>query len=228
MKELDSGGSADFGIEELCRDINDQTEEFYRRIQPRMKSNLGYEILYGPPHFRPPVLFIGYQPGGDENSVEKGIALRERKGWPEACTYATESWRLATTMQRMFGKDYLLQCVGLNAIFLRAPSVTQYRQNVGPVLEREIEEFCKAHLETIIHPLQTQPIVLISLPTAPFFGEFQPDLKRRRQHNHNLTMTGFIGGYAALSVLHLSGARISNEELQDIKDRIINMGHAQD
>jgi hypothetical protein len=212
------------GIEELCRHIYKETEEFYCRIRPHITRDFGYEILYGPPHFKPPVLFIGYQPGGDEHSTKESIALRKGNPWPNDCTYATQKWPLAVKMQSIFnpefGPDYLLKCVGLNAIFFRAPTMGQYKENFGPVLRKEINSFCKSHIETIVQALQPEKIIFIGLSTAKFFGPVQSDLKRKRPYNANLTMTGSVAGIPALGILHLSGARLSAEERKIIFYRI--------
>ena len=70
-------------------------------------ANLGFKILYGPPVVEPPILFIGYQPGGEKESMIES----EHQGWPEACEYV----------------EVLEACVGVNAIFLRAPADGTYQ-----------------------------------------------------------------------------------------------------
>lgn len=206
--------------QQLCRDINKKTKDFYESI--KSNENLGYEVLYGPPYFRPPILFIGYQPGGDEDPYPN---TNIRKDWPDECEYATAPYTLAKKMRIIFSKDVLLQCVGINAIFLRAKNAREYKQHIAPALEMKIRKFCIPHVNSIIETLQPQKIVVIGIETGKLLGTFEPDLRRLRLPNHNLTMTGSIGSYKALCVSHLSGSRLSNEELKIIGDRINSNDH---
>jgi hypothetical protein len=99
------------------------TREFYRSIEPDLgTAAFGFKILYGPPLQRPPVLFIGYQPGG--RTPEPG----ERDGWPTRIDYACQPWPLARGLRRVYSAEELDCCVGLNAIFIRSPSVAEYEK----------------------------------------------------------------------------------------------------
>lgn len=70
-------------LEALARAMYRDTAEFYELVAPAMgELALGYKILYGPPHPRPPVSFIGYQPGGKAGDALEGEAIGERTGWP--------------------------------------------------------------------------------------------------------------------------------------------------
>ncbi len=71
-------------VEAACRAIYQSTRSFIKGIAPRIgAANLGFKMLYGPPVVEPPILFIGYQPGGEKESMIES----EHQGWPEACEY---------------------------------------------------------------------------------------------------------------------------------------------
>jgi hypothetical protein len=68
--------------EAACRRIYDETNNMYDRYRTKLgPHDLGVKILYGPPHERTPVLFIGSQPGGGVKNEKP----RERFEWPARC-----------------------------------------------------------------------------------------------------------------------------------------------
>jgi hypothetical protein len=47
--------------------IYKEAAQLYERVAPLLgDAALGYEVLYGPPVYHPPILFVGYQPGGSK------------------------------------------------------------------------------------------------------------------------------------------------------------------
>jgi hypothetical protein len=139
-----------------------------------------FKILYGPPFFNPPILFIGYQPGGGAEDCARELLDGAHDGWPAVCEYATESWKLAYWMRRMFGAELLTRCVGLNAIFVRAPKVEIYRKTVASSVREKIEKFCLPRVEQLIDVMQPQRIVSVGFETLDLFGGGVPDLQKRQ------------------------------------------------
>ena len=130
--------------EALCRRIYIKTKDIYDG-----PGKLGFQILYGPPFREAPILFIGYQPGTGLKSPEEEREYGSEDGWPSVCEFATENWVLAKKMRRMFGRELLQQCVGINAIFVRSPSLEHYREYVTLEFRREIEKFCLVQVTEI-------------------------------------------------------------------------------
>ena len=54
--------------------------------------------------------------------------------------YATESWLIARKMQAIWGKEFLAKCVGLDAIWARAPFAEIYNQEVSKEQRAAITE----------------------------------------------------------------------------------------
>jgi hypothetical protein len=154
---------------------------------------------------RPKILFLGYQPGGRSESDNQF----ERHSWPKASEYVTESWPLARNLREMFGIPLLNECVGLNAIFIRAPSIEQYQKAtaLAPGLRFEIENFCLPRVLRLIEAMDPEQIVAIGFPSLELFGAVRPVLTNRS--GRVLVKAGYIGARPALGTLHLSGARIS-------------------
>jgi hypothetical protein len=203
---------------EVSQNIYRETQAFYAELAPD-HGNLGFQILYGPPVISPPILFIGYQPGGGLADFEMELANGVQDGWPNVCEYATAQWRLAKYMQNMFGTETLKKCVGLNAIFIRSPTVERFRKTVGAKTRKMISDFCLPRAEQIIQAVQPQRIVSIGFETLSLFGNTVPDIKNEK--GRTLTRTGQIVGERAIATLHLSGAQISTADRERIRDRVL-------
>jgi hypothetical protein len=114
-------------IDEFARGLYAETRIFYQGIS-RECGHLGFKILYGPPLFKAPLLFIGYQPGGGSVArAKEQEAAGTHEGWPDESEYVTKPWRLAKRLRAMFGVELLSQSVGVNALFIRAPSSQKYK-----------------------------------------------------------------------------------------------------
>jgi hypothetical protein len=204
--------------DEACKAIYGKVQRRYLDLIPD-HAKLGFQILYGPPHQKPPVLFIGYQPGGGSTDYEIERAKGSQENWPDVCEYATATWRLAKWLQSMFGVDLLNQCVGLNAIFYRAPNLETYRNTIRRDQRKTIQEFCMPLANEIISMCQPKCIVAIGFETLSLFGESVPDLQNEK--GRVLTRAGNIIGQEAIGTLHLSGAHISTADRARIRDRIL-------
>lgn len=209
------------GIAEvLSRCVYVETAEFYNKIRPRMGDNaFGFKILYGPPILKPPVLFVGYQPGGSAKDDEREQAAGAHEHWPEVLEYATGNWQLARNMRSMFDLEKLKGCVGLNAIFFRAPDEKKWKKTIPLDLRDEIRSFCLPRVERIIDVMQPALVVAIGFKALRLFDETeQPD--QRNQSGLVITRSGLIGGYPALATLHLTGYPILTEDRIAIAKRV--------
>ena len=82
-------------IEGEVQAIYDQTAEFFRSVSQDFPAGeyRAYEILYGPPAVAAPVMFIGFQPGGD------GAEYVAPSTWDERCVSAHADWPLASRLR---------------------------------------------------------------------------------------------------------------------------------
>jgi hypothetical protein len=196
----------------LCAKIYNKTSEIYDEYKTRLAPyDFGYKVLYGPPISHTPVLFVGDQPGGNIRDEKPN----ERFSWPEKCEYATESWALATKMQKMFGSEFLSHCVGVNANFFRSPKAEVWRC-VPKQVRDELEQFSVAQLLNLIDAIDPRLIVAIGTATLEKLTPTEPVLYGTK--NRVLAKTGKIGVRQAYSVLHLSGAHISMQDRASIAD----------
>lgn len=207
-----SGGD----LEELCRAIYRNTAEFYRSIAPGMdEAALGYKILYGPPYPRPPILFVGFQPGGRAPEAARGEAIGERTRWPPRFEYADADWRLAVNARKIWPVEQLSGCVGMNAVFFRSPKVTTWRSFC---ISNEAEAFCQPHVEALVAALNPLRIVVIGVGTYDKLSrgaDMEPALVSSK--GRVLVSRGQLWCRPVCITLHLS-AQISNEDFGLMRD----------
>lgn len=195
---------------DVCRDVYQETRAFYDHVASRMReAGLGFRILYGPPIERAPILFIGYQPGGRAIDASQGFNSGEHTSWPPHCDYAVASWPLAKRMQQVWGVATLEKSTGLNAIFFRAPSVRDWHKLDG-ALRAELEAFSLGRAENIVRAMEPKRLVIIGLGTFDRLADGVADL---RGENKLLTKKGILWGVPATGIVHLSGARLSHDDL---------------
>jgi hypothetical protein len=205
--------------EALCRRIYIKTKDIYETI-PDGPGKLGFQILYGPPFREAPILFIGYQPGTGLKSPEEEREYGSEDGWPSVCEFATENWVLAKKMQRMFGRELLQKCVGVNAIFVRSPSLEHYRKHVTLELRRKIEKFCLVQITEMVETLCPKMVVVMGFETLALFGKSKSILISEGSQRV-LAKTGSVAGREAIGTLHLSGALISTPDRAAIATHIL-------
>jgi hypothetical protein len=190
-------------LEHTALQIYAEAAEFFGQLSPRY----GYKILYGPPHHQAPILFIGYQPGGDAPEAN------ETDCWPSVYQYATENWPLTRVMWKLFDKEFLKQCCGLNGIFVRAPSSDVYRREYREA-RYSIEKFCLERVGRLVNAINPQKIVVIGFAALELFGGSKEFVKN--SNGRVLMKKGQIAGRPAIATMHLSGAQISTPDLNAI------------
>lgn len=211
--------------EGFYKNIYKETRECYERLHLRPGGkDCGFKILNGPPHPYPPVLFIGYQPGGSTEDCQKYKMRGAHKTWPLRIEYQTECWPLATEIRSIFaplpnGNKVLDRCVALNAIFFRAPDIQTWNA-LPSYLRKKVVEFCLPHVKSIVNAVKPRLIIVNGFATAKLFGEGVPDVRSLSPKERILTKTCTIENYPALATLHLSGAHISALDRELLYDRV--------
>ena len=212
-----------------CRAAYDEAAAFFAEIRHELgdkAARRGHAILYGPPPVEPPpILFIGLQPGGGEEDNQPSTGADP---WPMKNEYAHGDWPLARSLRAVFPNDLypgvLDRSLGLNAIFLRAPSKTVYERDIRHDLRARIEAFCLDQVRRLIPVLRPRRIIVIGLGTLDLFlatpGQDEQvtnaEVVEENARKRWLVSKGMIAGQPASATLHLSGARIASDD----RDRI--------
>ena len=204
--------------QEICRQVYKEAKSFYREISEGRKDDCGFQLLYGPPYFQAPILFLGYQPGrGTKSPLQERVDGSEER-WPSRSEYVTETWPLAKHLRGLFGEEFIERCVGLNAIFIRSDGIDKYRRQFGRALRAKLEGFCLTRVERIVDAIQPMRIVAIGFATLDLFG--RSVVGKASEKGRVLTKVGKIAGRDVLGVLHLSGAHISKTDRELIAREI--------
>jgi hypothetical protein len=190
--------------ESTCLKVYEETRAFYAEKEPVLGSHAhGFRILHGPPVLNPPILFIGYQPGGTTPGGEG-----DHDGWPAKCVYTIERWVLWRRLREIWGTATLEKCTGLNLFFFRAPNIAAWRQ-IRRDLRQEIEAFCHRRVERIVRTLAPKQIVVIGLGTFDLLTTGGAALTGDRGV---LIKSGSLWGTRCYGTVHLSGAQISRTD----------------
>jgi hypothetical protein len=202
-------------IESHCKRIYQEANAFFEKRS--IAAEFGLKILYGPPYYEPPILFIGYQPGGGALDFARETARVSDTPWSGECEYATRDYPLADHLRNIFGVDFLAKCVGLNAIFVRSPRMRTY-VGIDRAMRKEIETFCVARANRIVDIIKPKKIVVIGFAALGLFDRGTVDVTSPK--GRVLTKIGEVAGHPAIATLHLSGAHISACDRKRIGDRI--------
>jgi len=206
-------------------EIIDELSAMYAEMNDKFKAidganTYGYKIFNSPPNFRAPVMFIGYQPGGGVPDWAHEKSRQSHLTWPPVVEYAEAQWALAKRVKKIFKESVeLRETVGLNAIFMRAPNVSEYKSAISLNNRKEITKFSNNKVCRIIELLQPKKIIAIGFSTLRLFGDTKPETNS--PSGRALTHIGEINGREALASIHLTGARITNQDFERLSERLI-------
>ena len=207
-------------------EIYREAAALYESVQDSLSENaLGYEVLYGPPLLNPPVLFVGYQPGGGK---PEPLPILSPSGdpppWPAIFEYATREFALAKRLQLAFGREFLETCTGLNAIFLRSPSMDAYQQSVPPDVRAKFKALGVGATRDIIATLKPKIIVMISFSAMELFTQDGKAVLKDGDDQWQLS-SAELNGTPVYGMRHPTARRDqpSNEDMKRVADHLINV-----
>jgi hypothetical protein len=193
---------------------------FFAGVELRLRQSglpfHGFKLLNAPPIHRPDFLFVGYQPGGGAAAYAHEIGLGSHLRWPDEPEFVTAEWELAIRMQQTFPREVLMRSMGSNVVFLRWPSMRDYRRTVPADLREEVETFSRRTLAEIMDVVEPKRVVTIGFDALR--AEITvPDLTSPT--GRVLTRSGTLCDRAAIGMMHLTGCRISNVDRVAIRNR---------
>jgi hypothetical protein len=155
------------------------------------------------------------------------MRIDQLRSWPTKCEYALDKrelgnagWehpKLAVNMQKVWGVPILQKSTGLNVIFFRAPNLEEWRR-LETGLRIELEKFSEARARRIIEALQPKHLVVIGLEISRRLAPSATSVMVRSGGNGRpLVVQGEIWGVTAFGIIHLSGARLSGDDLKAIR-----------
>lgn len=210
---------AENDLQSVCAEAYAQTRDISLF---RDNAKLGFEIFLTPPRLRPPILFIGYNPGDASNNTPideaRAKGYEDRPPAENELATAKKDYRLATQLQKMFEYDLLSECVALNAVFIRTRSIDDYLRLDADKRE-ELQEFCFSMVRKLVDAMDPERIVVLGFRTLDLLqAEWTKDCTSPKK-NRQLTRWTQVFKRQALAILHPS-ARISSDDLKLMADRV--------
>jgi len=205
----------------------------------------GFAVFYSPVYESPDLMVIGFNPGGDEKSFDENVALMV----PDKHDYFKWEYPypLAKKMKDdIFGKinetELLRRSVKLNLIFFRSRIKNDFA-GISKEVRKDIEQFCHEKVREIIVTLKPKIIIaegigtydtlkmLLEQPPYEFNvggGSCSLGNNGRRIFCNNdigkkIDKNTYYGNFMFLiGLLHLSGARPAEYELNIIRESLRN------
>ncbi len=199
-------------VEAVCCEAYRKTRDYYANLSQRMvRSDYGFKILYGPPKIKPDVLFLGLNPGGNENDAQQGKSAGERDCWTKANEYISKDYRLATHIQKIWHRDQLENSVALNRLFFRSPNINAWKTNsLEQSIRCDAEKFCLDECQKIVKAMEPKSLIIIGLSTLSQ-KEFIKTNIAVGSPSRRVVQNGTLWGIPTSAVIHLSGQWGAND-----------------
>jgi hypothetical protein len=187
-------------------------------------SKSGFSVFYSRPNPNPDLLILGFNPGGDESAFRKDYDSHlPPEGFHDYFQEANGDYPLAKKMRKLFediGKTPTLRkSVKLNLIFFRSSHVNQWKQIEKP-LRQEMEKYCFRKVEEAIRILQPRFILTEGIQTFQILKSILPGTSDPKfepgSRGRAIFAKSIFEETPLLGIIHLTGARPSNAEFQNI------------
>lgn len=190
--------------------------------------NYGFGVFYSPIYYKPDLMLIGYNVGG----TEKDFCLQECLVIPDEHEYFVFDYTLARKQKQIWEKlnkiDTLRKSVKLNLNFFRSRNIAQW-VTVPKVIRSELEGFCINKVKEIIIELNPKIILTEGMRTYDellwkIFGKESlkvTDVKIKNKRMRIFTKS-FVEDKNIFGIAHLSGCRLSEEDIKIITDNLKN------
>jgi len=188
----------------------------------------GIKVFYSPVTFRPKLMIISYQPGGDEKDYEK----EEKKDYEKEDfhlqnfnSYVDTNHLMSRKVRSLFdfngGLELLKNSVVFPLIFFRSPTISIWKQE-NPQRDK-MEKFSFSKVKEIIDKLQPQKILILGMKTYDELkyilgtAENEKVLHKRGPSNERMALSSKCGGYKLFAITHPTGARINTSDWDSIR-----------
>ena len=206
----------------------DVTEEVYQKWKDIGEPETGFKTFYTPVYRNPPVLIIGYNPGGSTDSFKKKDKERFESGdfsppTPDEHELIEKEYNLAKAFRNTIFKgrrDLLWKSVKFDMIFFRSTDQEGLEEQLGEDYE-DTKQFCYRKTEEIVETIQPESILVYGSTT---FKELKRNMKGFREfkeermtnsRNHKIFQHGEWKGIDIYAIAHPTG--LNNESKENIR-----------
>lgn len=209
------------------------TEEVYKEWKENYSEvETGIKTFYTPVEENPPLMIIGYNPGGDKTSFQKDRERFENGDFsnPEKSELLTKDYTLARKFRnKIFQEhtDMLKDAVKFDLIFFRSKKASYLKDQLGDDYQEALD-YCYNKSEEIIEKLQPEAILLYGISTYDKFKKnIAEDFEEKQclkseSTGWRLLCRGQWKGKKVFGIIHPSGARVSNEEWKRIRENLFS------
>lgn len=203
-------------IEKHCQDLYKRTYDLWISLKDSYPDwKYGYNILYAPPQIKPKIFILSFQGAGGDKTV--------RKTWPKVNFYSESKYPLGQKLSKIFtdvGRYQLLRNgSGSSVIFFQSPNMNQWKSN-PTIIREKLEEFSLKEVKDLLYLMKPRVILAIGLEVFKRLEvqEAESPIKGRWC---DIVKKGEFGNSKLIAVPHLTGARLSREDLSTIMKHII-------
>lgn len=195
------------------------TQDFYEQWKAKYQQwRSGFKVFYSPVYLKPPIIILGYNPGGGEEEFITDMEKFEKGDFslPLQHEYTSMNYPIAKKMRSFFEKHMKLleTSVKLNLFFFRSKNIDELNK-LSPTLRHEMEQLCYNKFLEIIDFLKPQLLFVEGLKTYDlikyilpnFFVESNLILRNRR-----LSSVGKWNDIPVYGIIHPTGSRLSQDD----------------
>lgn len=177
----------------------------------------GFTIFYSPIRFRPNLLLVGDNPGGDELVRQEKLPVEhEYFKYNYAIAYAMKN--KIFTGERL--NHLLKDSVKTNRIFFKTKNLKQFNELID---SKNMESYCFEILEGIIKVLEPKLIFAESLGTFRKLSNEERIILKKEENNKSLLVLGNYNEIPVLGINHPSRAsfhKINDQDWKKVNEKL--------
>ncbi len=209
-------------------DIENWAENLQKDVYLKWKNDYsfwkqGFKVFYGPVKKSPELMIISHNPGGDHTDFEDRVRFeRGNYSIPSSTPYSTNHI-MSKKMQKFFeGHEHLLSTsVTFPVIFFRSKNVKTLNE-IERFKKYEMERYSLLKVREIIDTLKPKNILVVGLSTYDILSKViglcdAEEFLHQTKSSRLLAIRSKLNKTKIFAMMHISGARINNQEMSFIK-----------
>lgn len=212
--------------------INKWAEELTRKVYYEWKSKYndlgsGFKLFYTPVRQNPKIVIVSYNPGGDEEDFIKENRMEFDKGnfslEKDNFYQRTPEHHFSEKVIQFFqGNETLLKnSVAFPLIFFRSKKANKIGSQYTLNKRKEMKKFCYDKVSEILQIIRPQILLIYGLHTYDTLKKNGiinvKEIEIKRSGRRRIACVADWNGVLVFSMLHPTGARISNKEFDESK-----------
>lgn len=221
----------------LDRWAEELTKEVYDKWKSKYRSKSGFKIFYSPVFSKPNLMIITLNPGGTPKHFRRENLTNFENGnftVPEKNEYSITGYTMAKKLRKFFENHMSLldTSVAFPILFFRSKNVKSWKK-INKNQRKEMEEFCYGKVKEIMVTIRPRFLLVLGLET---YKKLKKHIlydvknekkilgkKKRGKNPRNIAYYSEWNGIPVFSMMHPTGARISNYDFEELKKLFFGM-----